>query len=129
VLKPSQDHNPAEQCILARHRRGAWPAGAWGIRQTHVGSVLAIAAGALQQAAMIDGDPDRRAQWTDELLATPNGPRGRAHQVHAGERVAVRAQNSPEWVILEFGGRARGLNHGHGTTPLHRGDELAPCAR
>jgi fatty-acyl-CoA synthase len=112
-----------------------WPAaggggaeGARGIRETTIGSVLRDAAGrAPGKAALIDGDPDRHGrQWTyGELLAdAERAARALLTWFTPGERVAVWAQNSPEWVILEFAAALAGLTLVT-VNPAYQGDELA----
>jgi fatty-acyl-CoA synthase len=108
-----------------------WPASttAWGIRETTIGSILRDAAGrAPDKTALIDGDPDRpdRRQWTyAELLAdAERAARALLTRFVPGERVAVWAQNSPEWVILEFAAALAGLTLVT-VNPAYQGDELA----
>jgi acyl-CoA synthetase (AMP-forming)/AMP-acid ligase II len=111
-----------------------WPAGtaagtAGGIRETTIGSVLRDAAGrAPGKTALIDGDTDRpdRRQWTyAELLAdAERAARALLTRFEPGERVAVWAPNSPEWVILEFAAALAGLVLVP-VNPAYQGDELA----
>jgi fatty-acyl-CoA synthase len=108
-----------------------WPAtsSAGGIRETTIGSVLRDAAArAPGQAALIDGHQDRagRRQWTyAELLAdAERAARALLSRFTPGERVAVWAPNSPEWVILEFGAALAGLTLVT-VNPAYQGDELA----
>ena len=108
-----------------------WPASgtAAGIRETTIGSVLRDAAGrAPDTTALIDGDSDRldRRQWTyAELLAdAERAARALLTRFTPGERVAVWAPNSPEWVILEFGAALAGLTLVT-VNPAYRGDALA----
>jgi len=108
-----------------------WPAtaGATGIRDTTIGSVLRDAAvRAPDKAALIDGDADRqgRRQWTfAELLAdAERAARALLTRFTPGERVAVWAPNSPEWVILEFAAALAGLTLVT-VNPAYQGDELA----
>jgi fatty-acyl-CoA synthase len=109
-----------------------WPATAGaedsgGIRDTTIGSVLRDAAArAPGKAALIDGDQDRRRQWTyAELLAdAERAARALLTRFRPGERVAVWAQNSPEWVILEFAAALAGLTLVT-VNPAYQGDELA----
>jgi acyl-CoA synthetase (AMP-forming)/AMP-acid ligase II len=128
VPEPSQTTTPLTSAY--------WPAtggagdleGAWGIRETTIGSVLRDAAGrAPGKAALIDGDPDRQGrQWTyAELLAdAERAARALLTRFTPGERVAVWAQNSPEWVILEFAAALAGLTLVT-VNPAYQGDELA----
>jgi fatty-acyl-CoA synthase len=108
-----------------------WPASstAGGIRETTIGSILRDAARrAPDKTALIDGDPDRpdRCQWTyAELLAdAERAARALLTRFVPGERVAVWAQNSPEWVILEFAAALAGLTLAT-VNPAYQGDELA----
>jgi fatty-acyl-CoA synthase len=109
-----------------------WPATAGaedsgGIRDTTIGSVLRDAAArAPGKIALIDGDQERRRQWTyAELLAdAERAARALLTRFTQGERVAVWAQNSPEWVILEFAAALAGLTL-ITVNPAYQGDELA----
>jgi len=90
-----------------------WPAtaAAGGIRETTIGSVLRDAAErAPDKTALIDGDPDSqgRLQWTYAELLTDAERAAKAllTRFTPGERVAVWAPNSPEWVVLEVAGAA-----------------------
>ncbi|HEY1822064.1 MAG TPA: AMP-binding protein, partial [Trebonia sp.] len=109
-----------------------WPAvttgSATGIRETTIGSILREAAGrAPGTTALIDGDPDRRdrRQWTyAELLAeAERAARALLTRFRPGERVAVWAPNSPEWVILEFAAALAGLTLVT-VNPAYQGEEL-----
>jgi len=111
--------------------RAYWPASATitGIRETTIGSVLRDAAGRTpDKTALIDGDPDRqgRRRWTyAELLAdAERAARALLTRFTPGERVAVWAPNSAEWVILEFGAALAGLTLVP-VNPAYQGDELA----
>jgi acyl-CoA synthetase (AMP-forming)/AMP-acid ligase II len=112
--------------------RAYWPATAGaedggGIRDTTIGSVLRDAAErAPGKIALIDGDQERRRQWTyAELLAdAERAARALLTRFTQGERVAVWAQNSPEWVILEFAAALAGLTL-ITVNPAYQGDELA----
>ena len=108
-----------------------WPADSTvgGIRETTIGSVLRDAAWrAPDKIALIDGDPNRpdRRRWTyAELLAdTERAARALLTRFAPGERVAVWAPNSPEWVILEFAAALAGLTLVT-VNPAYQGDELA----
>ncbi len=108
-----------------------WPASATaaGIRETTIGSVLRDAAGrAPDKTALIDGDPDRQGhrQWTyaELLAAAEQAARALLTRFAPGERVAVWAPNSAEWVILEFGAALAGLTL-IPVNPAYQGDELA----
>ncbi|MGH3297312.1 MAG: AMP-binding protein, partial [Trebonia sp.] len=113
-----------------------WPAAggtgddddAGGIHEATIGSVLRDAAArAPGNAALIDGDQDRGGrQWSyAELLAdAEQAARALLTRFTPGERVAVWAQNSPEWVILEFAAALAGLVLVT-VNPAYQGDELA----
>ncbi|HXT91668.1 MAG TPA: AMP-binding protein [Trebonia sp.] len=107
-----------------------WPAVAGsGIRETTIGSVLREAAArAPEVTALIDGDPERleRRQWTYAALLADAERAARAllTRFAPGERVAVLAPNSPEWVILEFAAALAGLTLVT-VNPAYQGDELA----
>jgi fatty-acyl-CoA synthase len=110
--------------------RAHWPADTSApVRETTIGSVLRAAAGRAPDAtALIDGDLDRpdRRQWTfAELLSdAERAARALLARFSPGERVAVWAPNSAEWVILEFGAALAGLVLVT-VNPAYRGDELA----
>jgi fatty-acyl-CoA synthase len=80
------------------------------------------------QTALIYGDPDHagRRQWTyTELLAdAERAARALLTRFSPGERVAVWAPNSPQWIILEFGAALAGLTLVT-VNPAYRGEELA----
>ena len=108
-----------------------WAADSTGgsLRETTVGSILRDAAWrAPDKTALIDGDPDRpdRRRWTyGELLAdAERAARALLTRFTPGERVAVWAPNSPEWVILEFAAALAGLTLVT-VNPAYQGDELA----
>jgi fatty-acyl-CoA synthase len=84
------------------------------VAETTVEGVLRAAAGAVpDQVALIAGvaDPGARRRWTyGELLAEAERVAGvLAARFEVGERIAVRAPNLPEWVIVEFGAALAGL--------------------
>ncbi len=116
--------------MLAPLGRAHWPADeSADIRETTIGSELRDAAArAPGKAALIAGDPDRagRGQWTyAELLAdAERAARALLTRFSPGERVAVWAPNSPEWVILEFGVALAGLVLVT-VNPAYQGEELA----
>jgi len=105
------------------------PGTATGIRETTIGSILREAAGrAPGKTALIDGDPERpdRRQWSyAELLAdAERAARALLARFRPGERVAVWAPNSTEWVVLEFAAALAGLTLVT-VNPAYQGDELA----
>jgi fatty-acyl-CoA synthase len=107
-----------------------WPAteGASGLLETTIGSVLRDAAArAPGKTALIEGDAGRAGRrWTyAELLAdAERAARALLTRFTPGERVAVWAPNSPEWVILEFAAALAGLTLVT-VNPAYQGDELA----
>jgi fatty-acyl-CoA synthase len=110
--------------------RAYWPADTSApVRETTIGSVLRDAARRTpDKTALIDGDldrPDRRQRTFAELLADAERcARALLTRFAPGDRVAVWAPNSPEWVILEFGAALAGLVLVT-VNPAYRGDELA----
>jgi fatty-acyl-CoA synthase len=99
------------------------------VRETTIGSVLREAAGRSPEGtALISGDPDApgRRRWSfAELLGdAERAARALLTRFAPGERVAVWAPNSPEWVILEFGAALAGLVLVT-VNPAYTGDELA----
>jgi fatty-acyl-CoA synthase len=107
-----------------------WPATAGsGLRETTIGSVLReTARRAADTTALIDGDPERsdRREWTyAQLLGdAERAARALLTRFTPGERLAVWAPNSPEWVILEFAAALAGLTLVT-VNPAYQGDELA----
>jgi len=107
-----------------------WPAvEGSGIRETTIGSVLREAAErAPEVTALVDGNPERleHRQWTYAALLADAERAARAllKRFVPGERVAVWAPNSPEWVILEFAAALAGLTLVP-VNPAYQGDELA----
>jgi fatty-acyl-CoA synthase len=110
--------------------RAYWPADTSApVRETTIGSVLRDAARRTpDKTALIDGDldrPDRRQRTFAELLADAERcAQALLTRFAPGDRVAVWAPNSPEWVILEFGAALAGLVLVT-VNPAYRGDELA----
>jgi fatty-acyl-CoA synthase len=98
------------------------------IRETTVGSVLREAAARDPEGtALISGDPDAAGRWWSfaELLGdAERAARALLTRFAPGERVAVWAPNSPEWIILEFGAALAGLTLVT-VNPAYHGDELA----
>ena len=101
-----------------------WPADTSSpILDTTVGGVLRTAARrAPDRVALIDGD----RQWTyGELLAgAGRAARALLTRFAPGERIAVWAGNSPEWVLLEFAAGLAGLTLVT-VNPAYQAEELA----
>jgi acyl-CoA synthetase (AMP-forming)/AMP-acid ligase II len=84
------------------------------VLETTVGGVLReaaeLAAGAV---ALVEGTPDpagrRRWSYADLLSASEGVARALLGRFAPGERVAVWAANSPEWLLVEFGAALAGL--------------------
>ncbi|MBW0089182.1 AMP-binding protein [Pseudonocardia sp. KRD-184] len=82
-----------------------------------VGDVLRIAAArrpdrtALVDGALVDGAPGADRAWTTaEVLADAERvARALLRRFAPGEKVAIWAPNSPEWVLVEFGAALAGL--------------------
>ena len=91
-----------------------WPADdRWPVLATTIGSVLRDAvASSPEQVALIDGAADRpRRRWTySEMLddAARIGA-GLLAQFRPGERLALWAQNSPEWILFQYGAALAGI--------------------
>lgn len=121
---------PSRHRAVPAEDRAYWPAvEGSGIRETTIGSVLREAAGrAPEVTALVDGNPERleRRQWTYAALLADAERAARAllKRFAPGERVAVWAPNSPEWVILEFAAALAGLTLVP-VNPAYQGDELA----
>lgn len=84
------------------------------LRDLTLGDLLAWAAETTpDRIALIAGvaDPAARRQWTYAQLHAEALRTARALRAHfePGERVAVWAQNLPEWVMLEFGAALAGV--------------------
>jgi fatty-acyl-CoA synthase len=92
-----------------------WPAERVGeIFESTVGGVLRDAASAeADRPALIEGalDPAASRRWTyGELLGdAERAARALLERFEPGERVAVWAPNTPEWIVLEFGAALAGL--------------------
>ncbi len=97
------------------------------ILQVSVGELLRWAALEVpDRTAIIDGAPDRDGRWWTyaDLLAVSERTAGvLLEQFEPGERIAVWAANSPEWLILQLASALAGLVL---TTlnPLYRDREL-----
>ena len=84
------------------------------VRDVTLGQMLEQAArSAPDRLALIAGisDPALRRQWTYSELYTEAQRTARAllHRFKLGERIAVWAQNLPEWIMLEFGAGLAGM--------------------
>ncbi len=84
------------------------------LRDITLGELLAWAAETMpERIALIAGvpHPAARRQWTYAQLHAEAQRTARALRAHfePGERVAVWAQNLPEWVMLEFGAAMAGV--------------------
>src|SRR5207244_4256142 len=84
------------------------------VRDVTLGQMLEQAArSAPDRLALIAGisDPALRRQWTYSELYTDAQRTARAllHRFKPGERIAVWAQNLPEWIMLEFGAGLAGM--------------------
>jgi len=85
-----------------------------GVLETTVGGVLREAAErSAETIALVEGTPDRasRRRWSyaDLLADAEQVARALLGRFAPGERVAVWAPNSPEWLLLEFGAALAGL--------------------
>ena len=84
------------------------------VLKTTVGGVLREAAEqAAGTVALVEGTPDpgQRRRWcyADLLAASEGVARALLGRFAPGERVAVWAPNSPEWLLMEFGAALAGL--------------------
>ncbi len=92
-----------------------WPADTTQpLLDTTIGSILRDAAGRRPAGvALVDGQPDqaRRRTWTYAglLAEAERAARALLARFEPGERVAIMAGASPEWVILEFAAALAGL--------------------
>jgi fatty-acyl-CoA synthase len=107
-----------------------WPAEASEpILETTVGSILRTAAErASDVTALIEGLPDQAARrhWTNADLLRDSEVVARAllGRFGPGERIAVWANNIPEWVVLEFGAALAGMTLVT-VNPAYRSSELS----
>lgn len=84
------------------------------VRETTVGGVLRAAAErAAGTTALVEGTADgrdrRRWSYAGLLADSERVARALLGRFTPGERVAVWAPNSPEWLLLEFGAALAGL--------------------
>src|SRR6059058_2634561 len=84
------------------------------VRDITLGQLLEQAArSAPDRLTLVAGvpDPALRRQWTYSELYTEAQRTARAllHRFKPGERIAVWAQNLPEWIMLEFGAGLAGM--------------------
>jgi fatty-acyl-CoA synthase len=84
------------------------------VLETTVGGVLREAAErAAETIALVEGTPDqaarRRWSYADLLADAEQVARALLGRFAPGERVAVWAPNSPEWLLMEFGAALAGL--------------------
>ncbi|HUN35653.1 MAG TPA: AMP-binding protein [Trebonia sp.] len=98
------------------------------LRHLSVGEALRDAAGAAPDAiALVEGcaDPAARRRWTYRELLADAERTGAAllARFSPGERVAIWANNRPEWVLLEYGAALAGITIVT-VNPALRGDEL-----
>src|SRR5437763_13621794 len=98
------------------------------ILETTVGGVLREAAARAPDApALVAGTPEpaTRRRWTYSQLLGEAERVARALLGHfaPGERVAVWAPNSPEWIVLEFGAALAGVTLVT-VNPAYRSQEL-----
>jgi fatty-acyl-CoA synthase len=94
---------------VPRLTQAHWPADtSRPVEETTVGSLLLAAADAAPGAvALVEGVPDKaaRRRWTYAQLLKESEQAARAllQRFEPGERVAVWANNIPEWILLEYG--------------------------
>jgi fatty-acyl-CoA synthase len=84
------------------------------VRETTVGGVLREAAErAAETSALVEGTADdqsrRRWNYADLLADSERVARALLGRFDPGERIAVWAPNSPEWLLVEFGAALAGL--------------------
>jgi fatty-acyl-CoA synthase len=89
------------------------------VLETTVGGILRDAAErAAGTLALVEGvaDPGARRRWSyaDLLADSERVARALLGRFEPGERVAVWAPNSPEWLLMEFGGGAGRADAGDG---------------
>ena len=80
------------------------------VRETTVGGILREAAErAASTVALVEGGGDRRWDYSDLLAGAEQVARALLGRFAPGERVAIWAPNSPEWLLTEFGAALAGL--------------------
>jgi fatty-acyl-CoA synthase len=106
-----------------------WPADtAERVLETTCGGVLRAAAeGAPDAVALVAGVPDpagrRRISYAELCTEAERAARALLGRFVPGERVAVWAPNSPQWIVLQFGAALAGLTLVT-VNPLYRAEEL-----
>ncbi len=111
-----------------------WPAShSSGVRDITLGELLRQTAAAVpDRVALVDGDPDpaKRREWTYRELLDDVETVARAllAQFAPGDRIAVWAPNSADWVILQQAIAMAGMVV-VGINPAYRADELAYILR
>ena len=98
------------------------------VRETTVGGILRDAAArAGGSIALVEGSPDatarRRWSYAELLAEAEQVARALLARFEPGERVAVWANNIPEWVLLEFGAALAGVTLVT-VNPAYRAGEL-----
>ncbi|GCE41258.1 Acetoacetyl-CoA synthetase [Rhodococcus wratislaviensis] len=109
--------------------KSLWPATpSSGVRDITVGDLLREAASAVpDRLALVDGSPDPadRREWTYRQLLADTEQAARALLAHfaRGDRIAIWAPNSAEWVILQQAIAMAGMVV-VGVNPAYRAHEL-----
>ncbi|QYB06773.1 AMP-binding protein [Rhodococcus sp. USK10] len=109
--------------------KSLWPATpSSGVRDITVGDLLREAASAVpDRLALVDGSPDPadRREWTYRQLLADTEQAARALLAHCapGDRIAIWAPNSAEWVILQQAIAMAGMVV-VGVNPAYRAHEL-----
>src|SRR5919202_2033003 len=98
------------------------------VRETTVGGILRDAAArAGGSLALVEGSPDatarRRWSYAELLAEAEQVARALLARFEPGERVAVWANNLPEWLLLEFGAALAGVTLVT-VNPAYRASEL-----
>jgi fatty-acyl-CoA synthase len=101
--------------VQLRLEESYWPADpSMDVRPLTVGDLLREAAEATPESvAVVEGiaDRDARRRWTYAELLEQSEKTASAllHRFQPGERVAIWAPNSPEWLLLEYGAALAGI--------------------